>query len=1147
MATHAFSNIPTAPTNYWFQNSVNTITFVSSTRVVMANLDGTFTILTGTGFANNAGVYVGTINLMERSSDFSGTTIFEAVSGLSYSATTMQSHINDPNMVNIAADIFAGNDTFNGGSNNDFMRGYAGNDTFNGGSAGTDTISYSSASLATAGIAVSMGTTSTVVGNASVGTDTLNSIESVIGTSFNDTYTVSSTFIGSNGTFNQFEGGGGSNTITGNRNTYLSFNNNTTGGGNVTVTGSNLQGTSTSADGGTNTFTGVSGVRGSSFADVVNASGWTGPLDATNNGFTFDTRGGNDILTGGGVGNSFDFNRSRYDNATAAVTVNLGATSSVVGNSSVGTDTLIGIEQIRGSNFADTFTATTAFSGINGQFNEFEGMGGNDAITGNGSTRLGFGNALAAVTVTFTAGTSNNGAGTAFGTAAFDLANVGTDTFTGVNSVRGSSFADTFTAAGARGHFIFQGNAGNDSITGGSEGINNFDSNELRFGSGTASGLTFTMNAATWTVTDANTGTDTVTNVEHVRGSMFNDNITVTAGFSGQYGDLAIIDGWLGNDTITGNGHTMVSYVTALAGVTVSLLSNTGQSTAAGDVAAVGVDTFTGVNAIAGSKFADILTGSNGVQAELFRGGAGNDAINGGGGLLDVASYHSSTSGVTVDLAAQSASNDGLGGVDTLLNIEGVGGSEYDDTITGDSGDNRITGQNGNDAIYGGSGNDTLYGDDDGGALFTGAFGTNNLYDSGNDLLRGGIGNDTLYGGLGNDIADFSDLTTGLTITIDNTMMIVNAGALGTDTLFSIEGIITGSGSDSITGNSLDNLLGGGLGSDTLNGGLGNDIADLSSSVTWDVGYAFSTGSTVFAGPDVDTLISIENIVFGAGVDTVYSDGTVAVDGGANSDYLIMYGAGPFTVHLDTAATNSFNLLYLGTAGDIADVAGSTYAYMFGLAGNDTMTLGTAGGWAFGGDGNDTITGLGGNDILIGEAGIDIISAGAGADVVYAGVDNDVVTGGDGNDVLWGEAGDDNLTGGNGDDWLLGQDGVDTLNFDLGTDIGWAGAGADKFKWTSSTQGADILIDFSHAEGDTFQFDHNGFGVAAGLTLVQGTTFLVGAGVTATQAAATVYYDSTSTALWFDADGTGAGAAQAIAFLSNGNAAGLQANDFVFF
>jgi Ca2+-binding RTX toxin-like protein len=496
----------------------------------------------------------------------------------------------------------------------------------------------------------------------------------------------------------------------------------------------------------------------------------------------------------------------------------------------------------------------------------------------------------------------------------------------------------------------------------------------------------------------------------------------------------------------------------------------------------------------------DTLDG--GIGNDTLNGGLGADALTGGAGI-DTATYADATAAVMASLAIP-GSNSGEAAGDTYSSIENLTGSGFADTLTGDANANAL----------------------DGGA--------------GDDVLRGGGGNDSLSGGVGSDTADFSDAVSDLRITLDATGGgVVEVGVLGTDTLTAIENLTGGSGNDTLTGNG---------GRNVLNGSVGFDTVDNAASTTWDVGFAFATGSTTYLnnGTDVDSLALIEKIMFGVGVDTVYSDGTVAVDGGANSDYLIMFGAGPHTVHLDSAATSSFNLLYLGAGNDTADVRGSTYAYMFGLGGNDIMTLGSAGGWAFGGEDNDTITGLGGNDILIGETGIDIISGGGGNDVVYAGVDNDTVTGGDGNDVLWGEAGDDNMTGGNGDDWLLGQDGIDTLNFDLGTDIGWAGAGADKFVWASSTQGADILIDFSHAEGDTFNFGHVGFGVAAGLTLVDGTTFLSGAGVTATQAAATVYFDTTSTALWFDADGTGAGTAQAIAFLSNGGG-DIQASDFVFF
>jgi Ca2+-binding RTX toxin-like protein len=90
-------------------------------------------------------------------------------------------------------------------------------------------------------------------------------------------------------------------------------------------------------------------------------------------------------------------------------------------------------------------------------FNEFEGMGGNDTITGNGNTRVSYDNATAGVTVTLGA----NGSGTATGDAS-----VGTDTFiSGVFRVRGSDFADTISGNG--GINTLEGQGGNDTLTGG--------------------------------------------------------------------------------------------------------------------------------------------------------------------------------------------------------------------------------------------------------------------------------------------------------------------------------------------------------------------------------------------------------------------------------------------------------------------------------------------------------------------------------------------------------------------------------------------------------------------------------------------------------------------------------------------------------
>ena len=67
----------------------------------------------------------------------------------------------------------------------------------------------------------------------------------------------------------------------------------------------------------------------------------------------------------------------------------------MTGDAAVGTDTLRHIESVRGTNFADTYVATgLGRRGANivtsadlGTLNEFEGLGGNDTITGSGDTR----------------------------------------------------------------------------------------------------------------------------------------------------------------------------------------------------------------------------------------------------------------------------------------------------------------------------------------------------------------------------------------------------------------------------------------------------------------------------------------------------------------------------------------------------------------------------------------------------------------------------------------------------------------------------------------------------------------------------------------------------------------------------------------
>lgn len=79
---------------------------------------------------------------------------------------------------------YGGNDTLNGGAGDDILAGGAGNDALNGG-AGNDTAAYTDAS---ASVTVSLAIT-TAQNTGGDGTDTLNSIENLIGSAYGDTLT----------------------------------------------------------------------------------------------------------------------------------------------------------------------------------------------------------------------------------------------------------------------------------------------------------------------------------------------------------------------------------------------------------------------------------------------------------------------------------------------------------------------------------------------------------------------------------------------------------------------------------------------------------------------------------------------------------------------------------------------------------------------------------------------------------------------------------------------------------------------------------------------------------------------------------------------------------------------------------------------
>ncbi len=127
-----------------------------------------------------------------------------------------------------------------------------------------------------------------------------------------------------------------------------------------------------------------------------------------------------------------------------------------------------------------------------------------------------------------------------------------------------------------------------------------------------------------------------------------------------------------------------------------------------------------GNDVLIGSSGDDQLLGGEG--NDLLVGRGGNNEVTGGDGI-DTAAYFNTTSSVVASLLTNlSTSNEGT---DTLSSIENLVGSQFDDTLIGDSNANFISGSGGNDSINGGEGKDLIHGG------------------AGNDVLTGGSGSNT--------------------------------------------------------------------------------------------------------------------------------------------------------------------------------------------------------------------------------------------------------------------------------------------------------------------------------------------------------------------------------------------------------------------
>ena len=251
--------------------------------------------------------------------------------------------------------------------------------------------------------------------------------------------------------------------------------------------------------------------------------------------------------------------------------------------------------------------------------------------------------------------------------------------------------------------------------------------------------------------------------------------------------------------------------------------------------------------------------------------------------------------------------------------------------------------------------------------------------------------------------------------------------------------------------------------------------------------YAFEYGVAGLAGGMIvasDYLVGIANAIGTADNDRLYGDnGNNVLRPGAGADWLYGMGGSDTVDYSDVVAG-----VYVDLGASFAVKALTDGASFLNQATVGPTTTDSVSGFTH-------ATGSAFDDRLYGTGGSNTLSGGGGADFIY------------------GLGGADFVLGGAGDDRIVGGDGIDTLT---------GGLGGDRFYFTGvETGGADLITDFSAAEGDRIYASQSSYGAA--ITLYSGTG---GADAIFAGRAGGFGFDTVTSALYFDADGAGGTAAK---------------------
>jgi Ca2+-binding RTX toxin-like protein len=528
------------------------------------------------------------------------------------------------------------------------------------------------------------------------------------------------------------------------------------------------------------------------------------------------------------------------------------------------------IENATGGDGADTIVGNS----VN---NVLKGGGGGDNIsggTGNDTLCGGTGNdtldgGSGTDTAVYSDATSGVTVNLSLTTAQAVGGGLGSDTLTLIENLTGSNYGDVLT--GSSGNNVLNGGTGNDTLGGGT-GNDTLDggtgNDTLNGGSGTdtavysdaTSGVTVNLSLTTAQAVGGGLGSDTLTLIENLTGSNYNDTLTGSSGNN-------ILNGGAGNDTIRAGGG-----------------NDTVNGGAGNDNFSLGA-AFTASDKINGGTGTDTLNLDGDYSAGVTLGAT--TLINVETIILAVGhSYTLTTNDATVASGSVLTVNaSGLAAANTLT-FNGAAETNGKFVITGGAGADTLTGgagadsfdlsKGGNDTVNGGTGNDTF----NLGAALTasdkigGGAGTDTLNLNGNYSAGVTFGSTTLVNVETVKLAagyNYKLTTNNATVASGQTLTI-NGSAL------SASNVLTFSGAAETDSHF---IIIGGLGADKLTGGALSDTfvyssATQSTSTGYDTITGFDFSSDIFNTPGAaGTITAIDTKVTSGSLSTASFDATL--------------------------------------------------------------------------------------------------------------------------------------------------------------------------------------------------------------------------------------------------------------------------------